>query len=186
MPWRPIGLWEVCKRCPYFFFDQQETMLNSSMFSIFMLSSNSQSLSLFLWGVRIKNNYVLLLDKYWNIPITVTARSEAWTVFACSNTGVVGSIPTRGMDVGVRLFCVCVVLCLGSGLATDWSPVQGILQTVYRLRNWRQKRPRFTRTVEPKIDRQKHLKMVPIKRCLYANLSVRKFTCVTEFQGITQ
>jgi hypothetical protein len=47
---------------------------------------------------------------------------EAWTVFACSNTGIVGSNPTRGMDVYVRLFCVCVVLCVGSGLATDWSP----------------------------------------------------------------
>jgi hypothetical protein len=26
-----------------------------------------------------------------------------------------GSNPTRGMDVCVRLFCVCVVLCVGSG-----------------------------------------------------------------------
>jgi hypothetical protein len=51
------------------------------------------------------------------LPITVAARSKAWTVFACSNTGIVGSNPTRGMDVCVRLFCVCVVLCVGSGLA---------------------------------------------------------------------
>jgi hypothetical protein len=29
----------------------------------------------------------------------------------------VGSNPTRGMDVCVRLFCVCVVLCVGSGVA---------------------------------------------------------------------
>jgi hypothetical protein len=41
------------------------------------------------------------------------------TVFACSKAGVVGSNPTRGMDVCVRLFCVCVVLCVGSGLAKD-------------------------------------------------------------------
>jgi hypothetical protein len=27
----------------------------------------------------------------------------------------------------VRLFCVCVVLCVGSGLAMDWSHVQGVL-----------------------------------------------------------
>jgi hypothetical protein len=27
-------------------------------------------------------------------------------------------IPLRGMNVRVRLFCVCVVLCAGSGLAT--------------------------------------------------------------------
>jgi hypothetical protein len=30
----------------------------------------------------------------------------------------VGSNPTRGMDVCVRLFCIFVVLCIGSGLAT--------------------------------------------------------------------
>jgi hypothetical protein len=30
----------------------------------------------------------------------------------------VGTNYTRGMDVCVRLFCVCVVLCVGSGLAT--------------------------------------------------------------------
>jgi hypothetical protein len=50
--------------------------------------------------------------------ITVAARSTALTVFARSNTGVVGSNPARGMDVCVLLFCVCVV-CIGSGLATD-------------------------------------------------------------------
>jgi hypothetical protein len=31
---------------------------------------------------------------------------------------LVDSNPTRGMDVCLRLFCVCVVLCVGSGLAT--------------------------------------------------------------------
>jgi hypothetical protein len=30
----------------------------------------------------------------------------AWTVFTRSNTGIVGSNPTWGMDVCVRLFCV--------------------------------------------------------------------------------
>jgi hypothetical protein len=34
------------------------------------------------------------------------ARSFEWTVFARSNTGIVGSSPTRGMDVCVRFFCV--------------------------------------------------------------------------------
>jgi hypothetical protein len=42
------------------------------------------------------------------LPITV----------ARSNTGIVGSNPTQGMDVCVRLFCVCVVLCVGSDLVT--------------------------------------------------------------------
>jgi hypothetical protein len=36
------------------------------------------------------------------------------------------SNPTRGMDVCVRLFCVCVVLSVGRGFATDWSPFQGV------------------------------------------------------------
>jgi hypothetical protein len=35
------------------------------------------------------------------------------------NTSVVGSNPTRGNDACVRLFCVCVLLCVGSGFATD-------------------------------------------------------------------
>jgi hypothetical protein len=32
--------------------------------------------------------------------------------------------------VCMRLFCVCVVLCLGSGLATGWSLVEGVLSSV--------------------------------------------------------
>jgi hypothetical protein len=71
------------------------------------------------------------------LPITVAARSKARTIFVLSNTGIVGSNPNWGMDVCVHLFCVCVVLCAGSGLATGWSPVQGILPTVCRLRNWK-------------------------------------------------
>jgi hypothetical protein len=34
------------------------------------------------------------------------------------------------MDVCVRLFCVCVVLCVGSGLATGWSLFQWDLPSV--------------------------------------------------------
>jgi hypothetical protein len=36
-----------------------------------------------------------------------------------SNAGIVGSNPTEGLDVCVRLFCACVVLFVGSGLATS-------------------------------------------------------------------
>jgi hypothetical protein len=59
--------------------------------------------------------------------ITVAARSKAWSVFTCLNTGIMGSNPTRDMDVCVLLFCVCALLCVGIGLATGWSPVQGVL-----------------------------------------------------------
>jgi hypothetical protein len=64
------------------------------------------------------------------LPITVGARSKALTVFARSNTGIVSSNPTGGMDVCVRLFYVCVVLCVDKGLATGCSPEQGVLPTV--------------------------------------------------------
>jgi hypothetical protein len=43
-------------------------------------------------------------------PITSGPRSKARNVFTHSNTGVLDSNPIRGMDVSVRLFCVCVVL----------------------------------------------------------------------------
>jgi hypothetical protein len=44
-------------------------------------------------------------------PITVAALSKAWTAFARVNGGIVGSNPTRGMDVYVRLFCLCCSVC---------------------------------------------------------------------------
>jgi hypothetical protein len=34
-----------------------------------------------------------------------------YNAFARLNTGIVGSNPDRGMDVSLRLFCFCVVLC---------------------------------------------------------------------------
>jgi hypothetical protein len=77
-------------------------------------------------------------------PITVAAPSKAWIFLARSNAVIVGSKPTQGMDVCVRLFCVCVVLCVGSGLATSWSPVQGDIPTVYRIKKLKN-RPRFKR-----------------------------------------
>jgi hypothetical protein len=75
------------------------------------------------------------------LPITVAARSTAWTLFARSNAEIVGSNPTQGMDVCVSLFCVCVVRCVGRGLATGWSPIIGALLTVYRIKKLK-KRPR--------------------------------------------
>jgi hypothetical protein len=66
--------------------------------------------------------------------ITVFEWSKAWSVCACLNTEVLGSNPTKNMDACVYLFCVCVILCVGSGLETGWSPIQGILQFVYRIK----------------------------------------------------
>jgi hypothetical protein len=76
--------------------------------------------------------------------------SKAWTVFARSNTGVLGSNPTRDMDVCVRLFCVCGVLCVGSGLATGSSPAQGVLPTVW-IETWKSRGPKGFRAIEREI-----------------------------------
>jgi hypothetical protein len=76
--------------------------------------------------------------RFHQLPITVAARCKAWTVFARSNTGVVGSNPIRGMDVCVRL------LCVDKGLAAGWSPVQGVLPTSVYIKKLK-KRPRPNR-----------------------------------------
>jgi hypothetical protein len=44
------------------------------------------------------------------MPVTVARRSEACTVFARSEAGIVGSNPTQGMDgwyVYVLILCLC-------------------------------------------------------------------------------
>jgi hypothetical protein len=66
------------------------------------------------------------------LQITVAARLKAWTVFDRSNNEVMGSNPIADMDVSVSLFCVCVVLCVGSGLAKGWSPIRIVVLTLYR------------------------------------------------------
>jgi hypothetical protein len=46
-------------------------------------------------------------------PIAVAAPSEAWTVLARSNTGIVGSNPTRGMDACFMcVYSVFVLFCM--------------------------------------------------------------------------
>jgi hypothetical protein len=67
----------------------------------------------------------------------VAARSKEQNVFARSNAGIMCSNPTRGMGICVCLFCICTALCVGSGLATDRSPVQGVLPAVCKIHNFR-------------------------------------------------
>jgi hypothetical protein len=79
----------------------------------------------------------------------VAARSDARIVFARSNAENVSSNPTQGIALYVLLFRVCVVLCVGSGLATGCSHVQGVLSTVYRIKEL-ERRPRSNnKTAEP-------------------------------------
>jgi hypothetical protein len=57
---------------------------------------------------------------------TMAARSKAWTVFARLNAGVVGFNPLEAW----MFVCVYSVFVLGSGLATGWSLIQGVLPNV--------------------------------------------------------
>jgi hypothetical protein len=66
----------------------------------------------------------------------------------CSNTGIVGLNSAGGMNVCMRFFYVCAVLFAGNGLATGWSHVQGVLPTVYRIKNWKAAKVQ-ERAVEP-------------------------------------
>jgi hypothetical protein len=61
----------------------------------------------------------------------------SWTVFTLLNAGIVGSNPTQGMDVCLRLFCVYVVLCVHSGLSIGWSPSKESYRLCIGLRNWK-------------------------------------------------
>jgi hypothetical protein len=73
-------------------------------------------------------------SRYFTYSMVSYCRSQ-WP--RGQNTGIVDSNLTWGMDVCVRLFCVCALLCAGCGLATGRSPVQGVLPTVKRSRNWK-------------------------------------------------
>jgi hypothetical protein len=47
------------------------------------------------------------------VPATGAARSKAWTVFARSDAGIVGSNPTQGMDVWCVYACIlCMLSCV--------------------------------------------------------------------------
>jgi hypothetical protein len=77
-------------------------------------------------------------------------------IFDRSNTEIVGSNPTRGMGVGA--FSLFVLLCAANGLATDWTPIQGALQTVYEIQNiriiseWGQEIPRNEPLLQPRNE----------------------------------
>jgi hypothetical protein len=77
-----------------------------------------------------------ILSRHW--PVTEAARSKTWTLFALSDSGMVGLNPTQGVNV----WCVyAFILCLGSGLATGWSLVQEVLPYVKKMITELNKRP---------------------------------------------
>jgi hypothetical protein len=46
-------------------------------------------------------------------------------------------IPLKAWVSVLCAYSVFVLFCVGSGLAMDLSPIQGDLQTVYRIKNWK-------------------------------------------------
>jgi hypothetical protein len=80
----------------------------------------------------------------------VAARTKTWYIFALSNSGIVGSNPTRSMDFCVRLFCVQVA---------DLRQVDSPSKESYRLCiGWRKRKngrgPRGCRTIKREKERK--------------------------------
>jgi hypothetical protein len=99
---------------------------------------------LFQKNVTFVGAFILyLVPVVYQWPITVAARSKAW----------MGSNPTRGMNVCIMcVYSVCVALCVGRGLATGWSPVQGVLPTVNKDKETEKADKVQQRDVEPWMD----------------------------------
>jgi hypothetical protein len=68
--------------------------------------NRTKAMNLYARNLRFRLRSLIFEFPIYVRPITVAARSKVR-----SNTGVVGSNPTRVMDVCQRLFCVYVVLC---------------------------------------------------------------------------
>jgi hypothetical protein len=75
---------------------------NKSVISRKVISSCFRHVIYILFA-RFTKRYTAYRRSQWSATL-----SEAWTVFARSDTGIVGSNPTQGMDFSMHLFCVCV------------------------------------------------------------------------------
>jgi hypothetical protein len=81
----------------------------------------------------MNTNYFLA---FISLPFTGAARSKTWTVFAQWNTVAWFQSHSRHECLCAFMLC-CVVLCVGSGLATGWSPSKESYCLCIRLRNWK-------------------------------------------------
>jgi hypothetical protein len=90
--------------------------------------------------------------KNTKLPITAAARSKAWTVFARSNAEILGSNPTQGMDICVRLFCV-----KEAALRRADPPSKESYRPCIRLRNWKSGQGITTdcRAIDRQIEKHK-------------------------------
>jgi hypothetical protein len=69
--------------------------------------------------------------------LTAWAMARPWLILSSLTDAfqLVVSNPSRGMHIWLRLFYFAL-LCVGSCLATGWSPIQGVLPTVYKIHNF--------------------------------------------------
>jgi hypothetical protein len=81
----------------------------------------------------------------------VAARSKAWTVFASSNTGIVGSDPTQGMDVCIVYLCsVFVLFCVQVAALRRADPLTKESSRLFiGSRNWKKAAKVQQTAVEP-------------------------------------
>jgi hypothetical protein len=80
-----------------------------------------------------------------------------------SDTEIMGTNATRRMDVRVCLFCVCVVLCVASGLAKGRCPIQEVPSNANRI----QKLKISKDIIERLCNNDLRLGMLP-KHCSYS------------------
>jgi hypothetical protein len=69
-------------------------------------TKDNHSYKVCIWSYILRIVFVHLQRSLYSenakqLPVTVTSLSEAWTVFAHFNAGIVGSNPTQSMDVCV-------------------------------------------------------------------------------------
>jgi hypothetical protein len=89
-----------------------------------------------LW-VLVLIQYTLSMLRSYS-PTTVAARSKAWTVFAPSNAGIMGSNPNQGIDVCVCVYSKFVLFCVqAEALRRADPPSKESYRLCRRSRNWK-------------------------------------------------
>jgi hypothetical protein len=93
------------------------TRIYSSVFGFGPGFVGGFNILLYKWSPKVRDcDIIIEWSIFWTLsnvlPITAAARSKAWTVYAHSNAGIVGSYPTQGMDVCVCVYSVFVLFCV--------------------------------------------------------------------------
>jgi hypothetical protein len=92
---------------------------------LFGRTEESHAKYLLAWPVYGPTNKAKIYKK---IPVTAIRN----------NKPIVSSNPIRGMVVCI--YSVCIALCVDRGFAMGWSPVQGVLSTVYSMQKLEKRR----------------------------------------------